>query len=105
MHVSVNLKALSDHLALLQDELREVNILLDLLDSRYRLAMEISAETAGELKRQMLFVHDERERIQRRKKFLEDAYDKFYEANRAVADQLEASVHTLRALEALHYYE
>lgn len=102
MYVSVNLKALDLHLALLQDELREVNILEDLLSSQYRLALEVSAEAAEMLKRQIQFVHDERERIRMRQTFLESAHEKFYAVHRFVSEQMEESVHASSALDAMY---
>lgn len=91
MFVYVDIKFLRQHLTILQDELKETDIILEILMAMYQTAKESEI-----FFHQIQFIKKERDNILERMQILENSIEKFTKLDINIGNNLEEAIEQLK---------
>lgn len=96
MFIYVDIKFLKQHLIILQEELKETNIILEILMAMYKTSEEVDF-----FLRQIQFIKNERNNILERIQILEKSIEKFTKLDFNIGNNLEEAIEQLKAYDNL----
>lgn len=88
--ISVNIKRIENHLSILQNELKETNIIIELLTNIYQMV-----ENPNTILHQLQFMEMEKACIQRKIHVLENSIDKFSKLKININNGLNGAIEVL----------